>query len=124
MDCDFSNKNRQVMSPTPEGNQLGRAAQRSLTPRMRKSVHRGRHEYDDQVMTLEGQAETFSLEITSSFEVLQQQLDVLNQEQHQQMQGLSRTISQRSKLRMTVEGSEEMNLRRHVDLLTLELEQA
>eukprot|EP00971_Amphidinium_carterae_P191127 3793039-Amphidinium_carterae.2 len=35
MDYDFSNKNRQVMSPTPEGNQLGGATQRSLTPRTR-----------------------------------------------------------------------------------------
>eukprot|EP00971_Amphidinium_carterae_P348543 6490551-Amphidinium_carterae.2 len=124
MDCDFSSKNRQVMSPTPEANQLGRAAQRSVTPRTRKSVHRGRYEYDDQVMALEGQAETFSLETISSFEVLQQQLDVLSQEQHQQVQGLSRTIAPRSKLRMTAEGSEDMNLRRRVDLLTLELEKA
>eukprot|EP00971_Amphidinium_carterae_P232176 4607198-Amphidinium_carterae.1 len=43
-------------------------------------------------MALEGQAETFSWEIISSFDVLQQQLDVLNQEQQQQVQGMSRKI--------------------------------
>eukprot|EP00971_Amphidinium_carterae_P336946 6473541-Amphidinium_carterae.1 len=77
MDYEVSYNNRQVMSPTPEGSQLGRATQRSLTPRTRRSVHRGRQERDDRVMALEGEVETFSLEIISSLDVLQQQLDVL-----------------------------------------------
>eukprot|EP00971_Amphidinium_carterae_P015417 304504-Amphidinium_carterae.1 len=75
-------------------------------------------------MALDRHAETFSLQIISSFDVLHQQLDVLSQEQQQRVQTLSRTIAQRTKLRMTVEGGEEMNPRRRVDLLTLQLEKA
>eukprot|EP00971_Amphidinium_carterae_P068751 1361432-Amphidinium_carterae.1 len=37
---------------------------------------------------------------------------------------MSRAIAQRTKLRMSTSGSEEMNLRRRVDVLTLELEKA
>eukprot|EP00971_Amphidinium_carterae_P134085 2657207-Amphidinium_carterae.1 len=75
-------------------------------------------------MALDRHAETLSLQIISSFDVLQQQLDVLSQEQQQRVQTLSRTIAQRTKVRMTVEGSKAMSLRRRVDLLTLELEKA
>eukprot|EP00971_Amphidinium_carterae_P076344 1507495-Amphidinium_carterae.3 len=100
MDYEDSNTNRQVMSPSPKGHLLGRQTQRSLTPRTRRAVHQGRHETHDEVMALDRQAETFSLQIISSFEVLQQQLDVLNQEQQQKVQTLSRTIAQRTKLRM------------------------
>eukprot|EP00971_Amphidinium_carterae_P113505 2248712-Amphidinium_carterae.2 len=107
-----SNNNRQVLSPNPEGNQLGRTTQRSLTPRTRRSVHRGREDRDDRVMALEGEIETLSLELTSSFNVQQEQLDVLNQDQRQQREGMSRAIAQRTKLRMSTDGNEEMNLRR------------
>eukprot|EP00971_Amphidinium_carterae_P238313 4731015-Amphidinium_carterae.2 len=96
--------NRQVMSPSPEGNQFGRSTQRSLTPRTRRAVHQGRHETDDQVMALDRQTESFSLQIISSFDASKQQLEVLNQEQHQRVHGLSRTIAQRTKLRMSVAG--------------------
>eukprot|EP00971_Amphidinium_carterae_P315119 6263759-Amphidinium_carterae.2 len=75
-------------------------------------------------MALDRHAETFSLQIISSFDVLQQQLNVLNDEQKQKTQGYTRTIAQRAKLRMTAEGNDELNLRRRVDLLTLELEKA
>eukprot|EP00971_Amphidinium_carterae_P090104 1783902-Amphidinium_carterae.1 len=66
--------------------------------------------------------EKFSMQIISSFEVLQQQVDVLSEEQKQKTQGFTRTIAQGSKLRMTTEGNDELNLRLKVDLLTLELE--
>eukprot|EP00971_Amphidinium_carterae_P026838 529537-Amphidinium_carterae.1 len=115
-------QNQQVMSPNPEGNPPNREAQRSLTPRTRRAVHRGRHERDDEVMALDRHTETFSIQIISSFDVLQQQLEVLSEEQKQKTQGFTRTIAQRAKLRMTAEGNEELNLRRRVDLLTLELE--
>eukprot|EP00971_Amphidinium_carterae_P076889 1518926-Amphidinium_carterae.1 len=75
-------------------------------------------------MALDRHAESFSLQIISSFNVLQQQLDVLSQEQKHKAQGFTRTIAQRSKLRMTVEGNDELNLHRRVDLLTLELERS
>eukprot|EP00971_Amphidinium_carterae_P015419 304505-Amphidinium_carterae.1 len=75
-------------------------------------------------MALDRHAETFSLQILSSFDVLQQQLDVLSQEQQQKLQTSSRTIAQRTQLHMTVEGSKEMNLCKRVDLLTLEMETA
>eukprot|EP00971_Amphidinium_carterae_P065101 1290291-Amphidinium_carterae.1 len=73
-------------------------------------------------MAMDRHTETFSLQIISSFDVLQQQLSVLSEEQKQKTQGYARTIAQRAKLRMTTEGSEELNLRRKVDLLMLELE--
>eukprot|EP00971_Amphidinium_carterae_P218079 4329158-Amphidinium_carterae.1 len=109
------------MSPSPEGNPPNREA-RSLTPRTSRIVHRGRHEQDDAVMALERHTETFSMQIISSFDVLQQQLELLSEERKQKTQGFTRTIVQRAKLRMTAEGNEELNLRRRVDLLTLELE--
>eukprot|EP00971_Amphidinium_carterae_P338433 6475765-Amphidinium_carterae.1 len=112
------------MSPRPDGNPPGRELQRSLTPRTRRAVHQGRHDTDDEVMALDRQAETFSLQIISSFKVLQQQLEVLSEEQKQKAQGFTRTIAQRAKLRMAVEGNEELNPRRRVDLLTLELEKS
>eukprot|EP00971_Amphidinium_carterae_P207342 4113643-Amphidinium_carterae.1 len=106
--------NQQVMSPNPEGNPPNREAQRT-----RRIVHRGRHEQDDAVMALDRHTETFSMHIISSFDVLQQQLEVLSEEQMQKTQGFTRTIAQKAKLRMTAEGNEELNLRRRVDLLTL-----
>eukprot|EP00971_Amphidinium_carterae_P264323 5243364-Amphidinium_carterae.1 len=120
----FTVTNQQVMSPRREGNPPGREAQKSLTPRTRRAVHQGCHETDDQMMALDRHAESFSLQIISSFEVLQQQLDALSEEQKQIAQGFSRTIAQRAKLRMSVEGSEELNLRRRLHLLTLELEKS
>eukprot|EP00971_Amphidinium_carterae_P134618 2668063-Amphidinium_carterae.2 len=92
--------NQQVMSPRPEGNSPGRVAQRSLTLRTRRAVHQGRHETDDQVMALDRHAASIK----------------------QKAQGYTRTIAQRTKLRMSSGDNEEMNLRRRVDLLTLELE--
>eukprot|EP00971_Amphidinium_carterae_P274936 5455398-Amphidinium_carterae.1 len=80
MDYEDNYTTRQVLSPSPEGNQPDRVAERSLT--------------------------------------------LTSQEQQQKVQGISRTIAQRTKLRMSVEGGEEMSLRRRVDLLTLELEKA
>eukprot|EP00971_Amphidinium_carterae_P260895 5175764-Amphidinium_carterae.1 len=71
----FQHNNQQVMSPNPEGNPPNREAQRSLTPRTRRAVHRGRHERDDEVMAMDRHTETFSMQIISSFDVLQQQLD-------------------------------------------------
>eukprot|EP00971_Amphidinium_carterae_P168598 3340509-Amphidinium_carterae.1 len=62
------------------------------------------------------------MQIISSFDVLQQQLTVLSEEQKQKTQGYERTIAQRMKLRMTVDGDEALGLRRKVDMLTLELE--
>eukprot|EP00971_Amphidinium_carterae_P351636 6492204-Amphidinium_carterae.1 len=116
--------NQQVISPRPDGDPPGREAQRSLTPRKRRAVHRGRHDTDGEVMALDRHAESFSLQIISSFNALQQQLEVLSEEQKQQAQGFTRTIAQRSKLRMTVEGNGELNPRRRVDLLMLELEKS
>eukprot|EP00971_Amphidinium_carterae_P198166 3932871-Amphidinium_carterae.1 len=74
--------------------QAHRTTQRSLTPRTRRSVHRGCEDRDDRVMALEGE----------------EQLDVLNHNQRQQREGLLRAIAQRTKLRMSAEGNEEMNL--------------
>eukprot|EP00971_Amphidinium_carterae_P058392 1155273-Amphidinium_carterae.1 len=126
---DFEDKftttnNQQVMSPRPDGSTPGQKLQRSLTPRTRRAVHQGRHEIDDEVMALDRHAELFSLQIISSFDVLQQQLEVLSEEQKQKAQGFSRTIAQRAKLCMSVEGNDELNPRRRVDLLTLELEKS
>eukprot|EP00971_Amphidinium_carterae_P037866 744625-Amphidinium_carterae.1 len=73
-------------------------------------------------MAMDRHTETLSMQIISSFEVLQQQLDVLSEEQKQKTQGFTRTIAQRAKPHMTAEGNDELNLRRRVDLLTLELE--
>eukprot|EP00971_Amphidinium_carterae_P147071 2914239-Amphidinium_carterae.1 len=102
MDFEDSNTNRQVMRPNTAGSRPDSVAERSLTPRTRRAVHRGRHETDEQVMALDRHAETLSLQIISSFDVLQQQLEVLRQEQQQRSQSLSRTIAQRTTLRMTV----------------------
>eukprot|EP00971_Amphidinium_carterae_P264303 5243099-Amphidinium_carterae.1 len=120
----FTTTNQHVMSPNSEVNPPNREAQRSLTLRTRRAVHRGRHAIDDEVMALDRHTETFSLQIISSFVVLQQQLNVLSEEQKQKTQGYTRTIVQRAKLRMTAEGNEELSLRRRVDLLTLELEKS
>eukprot|EP00971_Amphidinium_carterae_P164432 3260197-Amphidinium_carterae.1 len=64
------------------------------------------------------------MQIISSFDVLQQQLTVLSDEQKQKTQGYDRTIAQRLKLRMTVDGNEAMSLRRQLDMKTLELEKS
>eukprot|EP00971_Amphidinium_carterae_P303041 6021468-Amphidinium_carterae.1 len=64
------------------------------------------------------------MQILSSFDVLQQQLTVLSEEQKQKTQGYEGTIAQRSKLRMTVHGDEALGLGRKVDMLTLELEKS
>eukprot|EP00971_Amphidinium_carterae_P196592 3901452-Amphidinium_carterae.1 len=85
------------MSPTSEGNPPNKDA-RSLTPRTRRFVHRGRQDIDEDVMTLERHTEQFSMQIISSFDVLQQQLSVLSEEQKQKSQGFEKTIAQRSKL--------------------------
>eukprot|EP00971_Amphidinium_carterae_P292041 5797493-Amphidinium_carterae.1 len=52
-----NNTIQQVMSPRPHGNPPGREAQRSLTPRTRRAVHRGRHESDDEVMAMDRHTE-------------------------------------------------------------------
>eukprot|EP00971_Amphidinium_carterae_P075728 1496340-Amphidinium_carterae.1 len=53
----FTTTNRQVMCPTSEGKPPTREAQRSLTPRTRRAVHRGKHAMDDEVMALDRQTE-------------------------------------------------------------------
>eukprot|EP00971_Amphidinium_carterae_P019352 381127-Amphidinium_carterae.1 len=106
------------MSPNSRGEPQNSDA-RSLTPRTRRFAHRGRQDIDEDVMTLDRHTEQFSMQIISSFDVLQQQLSVLSDEQKQKTQGFERTIAQRSKLRMTVDGNEALSLRRKVDMLTL-----
>eukprot|EP00971_Amphidinium_carterae_P144805 2869011-Amphidinium_carterae.1 len=71
---------RQVMSPSSEGHQIGR----SLTPRTRRAVHQGREARDERVIATEGEIETFSADLVSSFNVLQEQLDSLNKDNKQQ----------------------------------------
>eukprot|EP00971_Amphidinium_carterae_P103022 2039147-Amphidinium_carterae.1 len=107
---DFEDKYtiQQVMSPSSRGDPQAR----SLTPRTRRFVHRGKHDEDEDVMSLE----------RADFDALQQQLTVLSDEQKQKTQGYEKTIAQRLKLRMTVDGSEAMSLRRQLDMKTLELE--
>eukprot|EP00971_Amphidinium_carterae_P274799 5453065-Amphidinium_carterae.1 len=77
MDYEDSNTNRQVLSPDTAASRPDRVAERSLTPRTRRAVHRGRHKTDEQVMALDRHAESFSLPTISSFDVLQQQLESL-----------------------------------------------
>eukprot|EP00971_Amphidinium_carterae_P218526 4337540-Amphidinium_carterae.3 len=115
MECDSIS---QVMSPSLEGNQVGR----SLAPRTRRAVHLGREVKDERVT--EGEIETFSADLVSSFIVLQEQLDSLNKDNRQQVDVTSLAIAQRAKLRMSTSGSKEMNLCQRVDVLTLELETA
>eukprot|EP00971_Amphidinium_carterae_P287890 5715221-Amphidinium_carterae.1 len=117
----YTTNNRQVMSPNSRDDPQNKVA-RSLTPRTRRFVHQGKHDEDESVMSLERRTEEFSMQIISSFDVLQQQLTVLSDEQKQKTQGYERTIAQRMKLRMTVDGNEALSLRRQLDMKTLELE--